>query len=219
MRGRTKSPLMLILIVLSLVLLGASAFTRPVQECGLTESRRRHRQSSSSSLPMGNIFYDIVNFFEDFGNDKSDDENKDDNGQEDTAAGTFRISTIPVSQMKQGGLRLFLMFYFMGMQNTPSRMSWKADQPTTEEYVVDCIYHDRTAALTVTLLEDEITIDRVGSTPSTAYMMQEAVILQGLLDELHVCAFDDTIDTENRLLVLPEPQDAIEKARDALAFS
>jgi hypothetical protein len=48
--------------------------------------------------------------------------------------------------------------------------------------------------------------------------MQEAIIVQGLLDELHQCAFDDSVEEENRLLILREPKDAIEKARDALAF-
>ena len=110
------------------------------------------------------------------------------------------------------------MFYLMGMQNTPDPNAWKADQPTTEEYVIDYYFHDRSAMLTIELLEDEITIDRIGSVPSNAYAMQETVILEGILDELHQCAFDETIEEENRLLQLVEPKDAIEKARDALAF-
>jgi hypothetical protein len=50
-------------------------------------------------------------------------------------------------------------------------------------------------------------------------MMQEGMIIQGVLDELHECAFDESIEEENRLLLLPEPKDAIEKVRDALAFA
>lgn len=112
------------------------------------------------------------------------------------------------------------MFYLMGMQNTPDPNSWKADQPTTDEgeYVVDLFFHDRSAMLSIELADDKITIDRIGSTPSTAYIMQESVILEGILDELHQCAFDEEIEEENRLLILREPKDAIENARDALAF-
>jgi hypothetical protein len=110
------------------------------------------------------------------------------------------------------------MFYFMGMQNTPDRRSWQANQPSTEEYVVDLYYQDNTAVLSIELEDEEISILRVGSSPSTAYLMQEAIIVQGLLDELHQCAFDDSVEEENRLLILREPKDAIEKARDALAF-
>lgn len=120
--------------------------------------------------------------------------------------------------IKPGGLRLFLMFYLMGMQNTPDRNSWKADQPTTEEYVIDFYFHDRTAMLSIELLEEEITIDRVGTVPSTAYSMQETVILEGILDELHQCAFDESIEEENRLLQLSEPKNAIEEARAELSF-
>lgn len=119
--------------------------------------------------------------------------------------------------IKPGGLRLFLMFYCMGMQNTPDRMSWRADQPSIEEYVVDMLFHDGTGILTVELLDDEIRIDRTGSTPSTSYLMQESVVVQGMLDELQQCAFDESVVEENRLLT-PEPADAIESAREALAF-
>lgn len=105
----------------------------------------------------------------------------------------------------------------MGEQNTPDRMSWRADQPSVEEYIVDMIFHDGTGRLTVELLEDEIRIDRTGSRPSTAYLMQESVVVQGMLDELHQCASDENVVEADRLLI-PEPADAIENAREELAF-
>jgi len=110
------------------------------------------------------------------------------------------------------------MFYLMGIQNTPDRMTWKADQPAREDYVIDLFFHDRTAMLSVELLEHEVTIKRLGPNPSNAYMLQEAVVLQGILAELQECAFDTKIPEEDRLLLLAEPGDAIEKARDSLAF-
>jgi hypothetical protein len=204
----------LYLIVLALALLGASAFTKPPIRCKRVESHRFIKQSDVE-LQMANLFDDIRNFLEEFG----DEDKKESEASEDQAAGTCRVATIPVREIKPGGLRLFLMFHLMGAQNTPEKGSWRTDQPTTEEYILDLLFHDRSAALTVTLHPDQITIDRVGSTPSTAYMMQETVIIQGVLDELHECAFDEAVEEENRLLILPEPKDAIEKARDALAFA
>lgn len=155
----------------------------------------------------------------------------DDDDETTTAAGTQRLVTLPVQAIKPGGLRLFLMFYFMGMQNTPDRMSWKADQPTSSSsvysshhddedeiaYVVDMHFHDRTGVLSVELKEDEVIVERVGSSPSTQYLMQESVLIQGVLDELEQCAKDDSIAVKDRLILLEE-EDAIEKAREALAF-
>ena len=83
-----------------------------------------------------------------------------------------------VKSIKPGGLRLFLMFYLMGMQNTPDRMSWRANQPSSDDYVVEMFYHDASAMMTIELTEDEIRITRCGSLPSTAYLMQESVIVQ-----------------------------------------
>lgn len=111
------------------------------------------------------------------------------------------------------------MFYLLGLQNTPEPNAWKADQPSQDEYLIDFYFHDRTAMLSIELTEDEVTVDRIGSVPSTSYVMQESVVLEGILDELHQCAFDENIEEENRLLQLREPKDAIERARDALAFS
>jgi hypothetical protein len=122
--------------------------------------------------------------------------------------------------MKRGGLRLFLMFYLLGMQNTPNPKTWKAVQPTGEENdkFLYLYFYDQTAMISIELLEEEIAIRRVGSEPSTTYSMQETMILEGLLNELHQLAFDESIEETNRLLQLPEPKDAIEQARSALSF-
>ena len=122
-----------------------------------------------------------------------------------------------MSDIKPGGLRLFLMFHMMGMQNTPDRNSWRADQPSGDEYVIEMLYHDQTGAITVELFDEEIRIARCGSVPSTAYLMQESVIVQGVLDELHEIANDKSVPLADRLLI-PEPSDAIEVARSSLSF-
>mmetsp|Transcript_12650 Transcript_12650/g.24322 ORF Transcript_12650/g.24322 Transcript_12650/m.24322 type:complete len:206 (+) Transcript_12650:203-820(+) len=158
----------------------------------------------------GGFLDDWKNFFNNNNNNSDDDE-------EEYAAGEINVVTIPVQDIKPGGLRLFLMFYLMGMQNTPSPKTWAANQPSTEDYVVDFWYHDNSAVLSVTLTDTKITINRVGSRPSTGYMIQESLVVQGLLDELETMANDPNVAKENRLLI-PETERSIATARDALAF-
>jgi hypothetical protein len=126
-------------------------------------------------------------------------------------------SNLLVESIKPGGLRLFLMFYFMGMQNTPDRGTWQANQPSSDDYVVEMFFRDATAMLSVELLEEEVRITRCGSVPSTAYLMQESVIVQGIFDELDQMASDESINREDRLLV-PVPSNAIDMARGSLSF-
>jgi hypothetical protein len=109
------------------------------------------------------------------------------------------------------------MFYCMGMQNTPDRNTWRADQPTSEEYLIEMLFHDATGILTIELLEHEIRISRNGSCPSTAYIMQESVIVAGIIDELRTCAFEESVPVENRLLV-PESADSLDVVGEELAF-
>jgi hypothetical protein len=155
-------------------------------------------------------------------NDKINSDDEDD----DLPAGTTVLLSIPAKQLKPGGLRLFLMFYLLGMQNTPHANAWKANQPVAsggDEHVLEMYFHDATGMIQIELLnhEDpdgsEVRVLRCGSLPSTAYLMQESVIVDGILDELQQCAFDDSIALSDRLLI-PEPPTAIEDAREALAF-
>merc|ERR1712176_1689097 len=110
------------------------------------------------------------------------------------------------------------MLYLMGMQNTPDVKSWNAYQPTREEYVVEFYYHDQTAMISVELFEDKITIDRIGTSPSTSYSMQETVIVEGILDELEKIAMEGDCAEENRLIVFRD-ENAIATARDGLSFA
>ena len=208
------------LFVMAVTAVVTFAFPNPPFVAG----RRIGTHMLSTSSSKLHIFEDLKRFFEGpLGDGEGEEKNASASGaggaQEDdeVAAGVSRVVTLPVTSIKLGGLRLFIMFYLMGMQNTPDKGSWTADQPSTEDYVVDFYFHDRSASLSVELTENSITIDRVGSSPSTAYLMQEATIIQGILDELDQCASDDKIETGNRLLVLQE-QDAIAKAQQTLSF-
>lgn len=159
----------------------------------------------------------MSSFFSGVGKFFLPDDGDNDDDDADEGLGCSRLVTIPVESVKSGGLRLFLMFYLMGEQNTPEKGSWRIDQPTTEEYAVDVYYHDRTAVLMIRLTEDQITVERMGSTPSTSYIMQEAVMVDGILDEFQRMVDEGDVKREDRLILLKD-EDAIVNARQALAF-
>lgn len=165
-----------------------------------------------STLRVGNIFDGLSGFF-------SSDENEDNENDVDDGSylGSTRLVSLEVESIKPGGLRLFLMFYLLGIQNNPEKGTWRIDQPTGDEYIVDLYFHDKTGALMVSLAEDRVTIDRLGSTPSTAYIMQEAVVVDGILDEMQRMATDQDIKRDDRLILLKDDS-AICSAREALAF-
>mmetsp|Transcript_14458 Transcript_14458/g.22304 ORF Transcript_14458/g.22304 Transcript_14458/m.22304 type:complete len:206 (-) Transcript_14458:793-1410(-) len=137
--------------------------------------------------------------------------------EDDECAGVNRVLSLPVESIKPGGLRLFLMLHLMGMQNTPQKGAWSVDQPTTEEYVVDLYFHDKTAMLMIRLTEEKVMIDRMGSTPSTAYVMQEAIVVDSILKELEQMTYEGDIKDEDRLILLKK-EDAVAELREDLSF-
>eukprot|EP00980_Cylindrotheca_fusiformis_P027820 scaffold22560_cov135-Cylindrotheca_fusiformis.AAC.31 len=166
------------------------------------EQRRRNGLRSSTSntaLGSGDLFENFRNLFG--GNNNQGSQNEDETAN-DVAA---------VKSIKRGGLRLFLMFYLMGLQNTPEKGFWRADQPSSEDYVLEMRFYDSTGMIIIELMEDQIMITRCGSLPSTAYLIQESFVVQGVLDELELCAFDTSVEEENRLLI-PETRDGIDRA-------
>mmetsp|Transcript_6509 Transcript_6509/g.14251 ORF Transcript_6509/g.14251 Transcript_6509/m.14251 type:complete len:153 (+) Transcript_6509:402-860(+) len=151
------------------------------------------------------------------GNNSDNDDAGEGTGEQ--YLGNARILSIPVESLKVGGLRLYISLYLMGQQNSPEKGSWRAHQ--SGDSGIDVYYRDQTGALLIELCEDtnRILVDRLGNQPSNAYIMQESVIIQGLLDELDVISQDEDIPLNDRLLVLKEPGDAIDVARESLAFS
>ena len=166
----------------------------------------------------------MAKFFDDLGNNNSGNDGGSSgdgttSGEEQQYLGNTRILTIPVETLKVGGLRLYISLFFMGMSNTPDKGSWQSWQ--SGDAGIDVYFHDQTGALLIELCEEtnRILVDRMGTSPSNAYMMQESVIIDGLLDELDTIANDEEIPLEDRLLVLKDPGDVIDAARESLAFS
>jgi hypothetical protein len=169
---------------------------------------------SDMVLRMGNIFDGLGKFFLPDHNDDGDEHIDD---EEEGYLGSSRLVSLPVESIKPGGLRLFLMLYLLGIQNSPEKGTWRIDQPTTEEYVGDLYFHDQTAALMILLADEQVTISRMGSRPSMAYIMQETVVLDGILEELQRMATEYHVKREDRLILLKD-DNAITSARAALSF-
>ena len=170
---------------------------------------------------MSSFFDDIGKFFDHLSGNNSNDGGGDlqNGGEVPQYLGNTRILSIPVESLKVGGLRLYISLYLMGQQNTPERGSWQAVQ--SGDSGIDVYYRDQTGALLIELCEEtnRILVDRLGTEPSNAYLMQESVIIDGLLDELDTISQDDEIPVQDRLIILKEPGDAIDKVREGLAFS
>ena len=215
-------------LVFSLCPYGALAF---VPKCAKQSASARtisvkHRPSfterapsSKSSTSVNALWDDVAKFFDDLGGNSGDDNDSISSGEEQQYLGNTRILTIPVESLKVGGLRLYISLFLMGQSNSPDKGSWQSWQ--SGDAGIDVYFHDQTGALLIELCEEtnRILVDRMGTSPSNAYMMQESVIIDGLLDELDTIANDEEIPLEDRLLVLKDPGDAIDAARESLAFS
>jgi hypothetical protein len=130
------------------------------------------------------------------------------------------VTSIPVKSMKSGGLRVFLMLYLLGQQNTPAPKTWRfnSGDDSLEMYYVQ--NGSPMVALSVTLSDKEICIRRrltAGSILSPSYLIHETCLLEGLLQEIRDCANDDSIAAANRLLHLLDAS-SVEDAIASLSF-
>ena len=117
--------------------------------------------------------------------------------------------------IKVGGLRFFLNIYLVGQCNTPEQGSWLVQQD--DDGKLDLYFKDGTGMLSLAISEAEIKADRYGQKPSLQYMLNESIMLHGLLDELNALAFEvEDIEEEKRLIQLNDPGDAIDLAREKL---
>jgi len=137
----------------------------------------------------------------------------------DPSAAT-KVLEIPIKSRK-GGLRVALSFFLLGLQNEPSKGSWRFVQQ--DDVPLGMIFKDQSAMFSIGIRDESIVIERHidrGKRPSLFYQLQESVILHKVLDELHALAFgkgDDGQDIadDDRLLLL-QGESAIEEARRKL---
>ena len=124
-----------------------------------------------------------------------------------------KVMEIPVKSMKRGGLRFVLGLHLVGLGE---RGTWAPNQ--AGDGVLDMHFGDGTAMFKLLLDDDAVRVDRYGRRPSLAYLLQESLVLHGILDELASLCSDGAagIEPGDRLLLLEEPGDAIERARATL---
>jgi hypothetical protein len=165
----------------------------------------------------------LSNFFN-FGNDGDDDKNKqresdssslENDDDEGEYAGCTNIFTIDAKSLKLGACRLYLSLYFMGESNNPEKRTWRMNQ--NGDGGIDLYYKDTSAALIVVFKEDAILVNRLGSSPSMEYLMQESNMLNGMLDQLDEISMDSSINENDRLLCIEGDQ--VDKVRQSLSFT
>jgi hypothetical protein len=151
---------------------------------------------SSTSLGVGDILGNL------FGGGSNND------------SGPKEIVNLPASVVKVGPLRFFLQIYLVGEQNNPAPGSWAFNN--NDAGSLDMYYTDGTGMFSIVLEDYGIKIVRYGQKPSLQYVLQESVMLEGVLKELNSIAFEvDDIEEEKRLLQFGD-KDVISKALDSL---
>ena len=103
----------------------------------------------------------------------------------------------------------------MGESNNPEKGTWRMNQ--NGDGGIDLYYKDTTGALIVVFKEHAILVNRLGSSPSMEYLIQESSMLNGMLDQLEEIATDTSIEESDRLLSIES--DKINMVRETLSFT
>jgi hypothetical protein len=111
------------------------------------------------------------------------------------ATGPKTVLDVPASNVKIGALRFLLQVFLVGEQNKPEPNSWFSRQGDSGD--LEVFFQDGTGMFSIELQEYSIKVRRYGERPSLQYVLQESVLLHGVLDELHNVAFGvDDIEAE-----------------------
>jgi len=170
-------------------------------------AKTKSTNSKWLSLEMG-FLDNIENFFD---NNKGGDENET----------TVELFTIPFKSIKVGALRLLLTLHLMGQQNTPTKGSWKCRQQDDNHVVMQYMVDETSdTCLIIGISEKGVHVERRGTlAPSMKFLMQESILLQGLLEELDHVIYSGDLQESDRLMVLKYPIDGLDKARENLPFA
>ena len=185
----------------SLLLLGFLSAPFPSESLSLGKLSSTAAKSSSTALGMGLFGGDadgLKNMFQ---------------PKQPAANGPTTVLEIPVKNIKPRPLRFFLQIYIVGQQNSKDSQSWLPKEEGSSDLQV--YYQDGTGMCNIVLGDDKIVMERHGQRPSLQYMLQESLMLHGVLDELAQVAFEvDDVEDSQRLLMLDEK--VIDEARSKL---
>jgi hypothetical protein len=136
-------------------------------------------------------------------------------GNSNENKGPKPVIELPANSIKVGALKFFLQIYVVGQQNQPTKGSWTLNS-NDEIGSLDLYYKDGTGMFSVAIKETSIQVNRYGERPSLQYLLQESVLLHGVLDEISQIAFDtEDIEQDKRLIQFSDDR-VIEKARAGL---
>jgi len=197
------------------------SYTTLNEGVSLTMTQLSMYSNNTTSNETGRTGNFVDDFFQNvgkfFGNPSKKTLNFERSATKDFAGSGAPLIDLEAKSIKVGGLRLLLTLHLMGQQNTPTKGTWKCNQSADGD--LDMYYIDRTGALTVELDEDYgIVIYSQGNHPSNAFLMQQTLLLQNLLEELDKTVNVEDVKESDRLLVLKDPN-ALDKARDTLSFA
>lgn len=140
---------------------------------------------------------------------------------------------IPAKEVKSGALRFIIQMYLVGLQkdgsgnSSPNTWLPRQGEGDGKDHMLEVYYGDGTGMCAIDFQSTGIVITRHGSRPSLQYVLQESIMLHGILDELDGIALgqvldeqgqlneNETIEFDKRLLQLID-DDAISKARETL---
>lgn len=179
--------------------------------CNSFQMSRNHKLTSYRSDSLNPNNRDISLAAGLFGKKSEEPSSSSSSSQADASTPT-QVFSIPVQSIKPGGLRFALGLHLIGLQNTPDKGSWQANQAS--DTVLDMKFRDGSAMFSISLGDEGISVSRYGQ-PSLPYLLQESVILHSVLDEISSLAYEGEIEEENRLLKLQD-QDSIEEVRSTL---
>ena len=191
--------LFLLTILVTNLLSSVGAFFLQTSSRPTTTTKR----PSSTSLQIGNLFGGA------FGGGSNNNNNNGGGG----GTSTNTIIDMP-GIAKPGALKFFMQIYIVGQTNIPAPNSWAINN-NDENESIDVYYKDGTGMFSLGIKDTGIQIDRYGSRPSLEYMLQESVMLHGILDELTQVAEVEDIEPEKRLIIFQDSE-AVSKARENL---
>ena len=130
--------------------------------------------------------------------------------------GMEEVLKLPAVSIKKS-LRLSLQLLSMGgLQNEPEPGTWTVEQ-LDDPPGLSLSYIDSSGTVAITFDDSSISFSRIGSAPSMAFRLQEAVLISKFLLEIEELASGDggTVAPENRLVYLGEVgSEALADAKD-----
>ncbi|CAJ1934500.1 unnamed protein product [Cylindrotheca closterium] len=160
--------------------------------------------TSDVSLRMANLFGGL------FGNGGGS------NNGAASSNGVETLFTLPTTKLKKGPLQFFLKIYLVAAQNEPTPGSWAIGGDESNLDSINAYYKDGTGMVSVVLNDNSIEIQRHGKSPSLQMVLQESLLLHGLLDELQSLAENEEVEAEKRLVQWVNGKKTVDDARSTL---